>query len=297
MRFIRGTFFFFLGLTATMLMQTQVMCEVLDGAFIIELVESDDQVWSLSVMRDSAWRHFDIPLSEFGSGSEFLNTPVTKFVLHPVGGSSYYGNGNEVADWVDHIVIGDTLVDNFDDGDFSDWFWDIALNGSYLNRFQDSATPNGSPYCLKLVHGNFMGGTFAGYMRKSFTGLLLSASDTLRFWLRGISYTITDVDTTLEARVGSVKLMQNYPNPLNSSTTIFFVLPFAEASGPTPARRRISLRLFDLLGREIRTVVDDARYPGAYSIHFDAGNLATGVYVYRLEAGDVHLSKRMIIVR
>lgn len=71
------------------------------------------------------------------------------------------------------------------------------------------------------------------------------------------------------------QLLQNYPNPFNPSTVVSFLLP---------AVSDVRLTVYDLLGREISTLVDGRKTPGRYEIRFDASGLSSGVYVYRLTA-------------
>lgn len=71
-----------------------------------------------------------------------------------------------------------------------------------------------------------------------------------------------------------VRLFQNYPNPFNPSTTIRFHLPQTS---------RASLRVFDLLGREVALLVDEQRQAGSHEVFFDGTGLASGVYFYRLQ--------------
>jgi hypothetical protein len=84
-------------------------------------------------------------------------------------------------------------------------------------------------------------------------------------------------------------LAQNYPNPFNPSTRIEYSL--AESGF-------VSLKVFDVLGREVRTLVNRAQEQGVYSVIFDAGELATGVYYYRIQIGDsFNAMKKMLLVR
>jgi hypothetical protein len=83
-------------------------------------------------------------------------------------------------------------------------------------------------------------------------------------------------------------LAQNYPNPFNPSTRLDFQI--AEG-GP------VTLRIFDLLGREIATLVDEDLTPGSYSRTFDAATLSSGIYVYRLTSGGRSETRKMALVR
>jgi hypothetical protein len=75
----------------------------------------------------------------------------------------------------------------------------------------------------------------------------------------------------------SFALYQNYPNPFNPSTTIEFALPKSAF---------ITLKVYNLLGEEVATLVAEKRVAGIHKINWDASGLASGVYLYRLEAGD-----------
>ncbi|MEK9136742.1 MAG: T9SS type A sorting domain-containing protein, partial [Bacteroidota bacterium] len=91
-------------------------------------------------------------------------------------------------------------------------------------------------------------------------------------------------------------LHQNYPNPFNPLTTISFSLPEQE---------KVTLRIYDVLGREVRTLVDETLPRGEYQTQFDvrqtdsgqAGELSSGVYFYRLTAGGYVATKKMSVVK
>jgi hypothetical protein len=83
-------------------------------------------------------------------------------------------------------------------------------------------------------------------------------------------------------------LYQNYPNPFNPITTIKFDLP---------KDGLITLEVYDILGRRITTLVNEHRSAGSYEQVFDASSIASGVYVYKLQAGDFIRSKKMILLK
>jgi len=83
-------------------------------------------------------------------------------------------------------------------------------------------------------------------------------------------------------------LEQNYPNPFNPSTSIRFNLPQA---GP------VTLTVYDLFGRAVATLVDGIKPTGSHEVAFDAGHLASGMYLYRLTAGSFVETKRMILLK
>ena len=97
---------------------------------------------------------------------------------------------------------------------------------------------------------------------------------------------ITAVREEQPEQVHSYHLFQNYPNPFNPKTRIGFSLD---------RKAHTSLRIFDLLGREIATLVDDERAPGRYEVEFDGAHLSSGVYFYRLQSGSVRETRSLII--
>jgi hypothetical protein len=87
----------------------------------------------------------------------------------------------------------------------------------------------------------------------------------------------------------SFELSQNYPNPFNPTTQIAFTLPKQET---------VSLNVYNLLGKQVAWVVNAQTFSaGTHSLTFDASNLSSGVYIYRLEAGSLALTKKMTLVR
>jgi len=83
-------------------------------------------------------------------------------------------------------------------------------------------------------------------------------------------------------------LSQNYPNPFNPTTTITFALP---------VKSFVSLKIFDALGREVGTLLNEELSVGIYSKQWDASGLPSGVYFYRLQAGSFIETKKLILLR
>lgn len=83
-------------------------------------------------------------------------------------------------------------------------------------------------------------------------------------------------------------LAQNYPNPFNPVTTIQFSIP---------QRSNVTLKVYDVLGKEITTLVNEEKERGVYTVNFDATSLASGIYLYRIQAGSFTETKKMILLR
>lgn len=98
----------------------------------------------------------------------------------------------------------------------------------------------------------------------------------------------SDVESEHPALPRDFALLQNHPNPFNPSTTIRF---------DVPVESHVTLKVFDLVGREVITLVNEERSPGFYEIQLDASRLSSGVYFYRLQASDFVSTKRMVLIR
>lgn len=81
---------------------------------------------------------------------------------------------------------------------------------------------------------------------------------------------------------------QNYPNPFNPATTIIFGLPAAS---------HVTVKVFNLLGHEVATILDKSKEAGMHTLQFDAANLSAGIYFCRIQAGDFVAIKRMVLVK
>ena len=97
-------------------------------------------------------------------------------------------------------------------------------------------------------------------------------------------FSLTNVED--DQIVNNFELKQNYPNPFNPSTTISFSIPTSEF---------VTLKVYDVLGREIATLVNENLSEGSYSYNFDAKNLTSGVYFYKLQAGKYSETKKMLL--
>jgi hypothetical protein len=83
-------------------------------------------------------------------------------------------------------------------------------------------------------------------------------------------------------------LDQNYPNPFNPSTIINYQLP---------ENATVDLRVFDILGREVATLVSGQIKAGYHQVQFNARNLASGMYIYRLQAGKTVITKKLTLIK
>lgn len=84
------------------------------------------------------------------------------------------------------------------------------------------------------------------------------------------------------------ELSQNFPNPFNPSTQIRYAVPQIS---------EVRLDVYNMIGQRVATLVNEEKLPGNYSIDFDASTLSSGIYFYRLQAGSVQLTRKMMLVK
>ena len=93
-------------------------------------------------------------------------------------------------------------------------------------------------------------------------------------------------------------LLQNYPNPFNPSTTIKYSIPIVETlSRSAGSLQNVQLKVYDILGHEVATLVNKTQREGNYEATFDASNLVSGIYFYKLTYGSFSESKKMLLIK
>jgi len=96
-------------------------------------------------------------------------------------------------------------------------------------------------------------------------------------------------------------LYQNYPNPFNPSTKIKYSIPKVETHRDV-SLQMVILKVYDVLGNEVATLVNEEKQPGVYEVEFDSHsnesqNLSSGIYFYQLKAGNFISIKKMVLLR
>lgn len=107
-------------------------------------------------------------------------------------------------------------------------------------------------------------------------------------WRRPLSEMITSVERLSTGLPTHFRVAQNYPNPFNPSTKITYALPM---------QSNVILKVYDVLGREIATLVNEKKQAGEYRVEWNAPGYSSGVYFYRIVAGDLVQTRKMILTR
>ena len=113
-----------------------------------------------------------------------------------------------------------------------------------------------------------------------------------------VSIILTNVPLHVEEAASSlptkVELAQNYPNPFNPFTKIKFIIPSVETS-----RQDVftTMKVYDVLGNEITTLVNEEKPAGIYEVYFNYTDLPSGIYLYKLQANNNSLIKKMVLLK
>ena len=130
------------------------------------------------------------------------------------------------------------------------------------------------------------------YLKFSGTG-----SDKL-FQLKSFQFTTNSTPTSINESQGNLLpgkfyLYQNYPNPFNPVTTIKYTIPYLKAKGDAT----LQLKVYDILGRDIATLVNKKQQPGTYEVTFDGSKLTSGVYLYTIKSDNYADTKKLVLLK
>jgi hypothetical protein len=202
--------------------------------------------------------------------------------------ATYNGPATEQnSDWILAMkvtTIGDVYVTGWSEGvgtglDIVTIAYDSAGDQQWLERYDGGIGSSDQPFAMALdLQGNIYVSGFA-ILDPSFT----SDMATIKY-----SPEPVDVQHTNSGIPENFLLSQNYPNPFNPSTVISYQLP---VSG------NVMLKVFDILGNEVATLVNEEKSAGNYEVIFNAASLSSGTYFYRLSAGSFIEVKKMILIK
>ena len=169
-----------------------------------------------------------------------------------------------------------------------DNFINTVLNDSATTPIGSGVAPFTGSFQPSSPLSAFNGLAVNGSWVLAIDDLASGDSGVLKAWCLVLRYqTIVGGIQTIEIP-NYYSLAQNYPNPFNPTTSIKF-------SVPTP--EMVTLKIFDVLGREVAVLVNEMKQPGFHTVDFDASSLASGIYFYRIDAGQFTSVKRMVLVK
>jgi len=168
----------------------------------------------------------------------------------------------------------------------------------------------GSDYDINTLKGSMAGRSVGVLFQSSiydYSSIVLSfplfytkqaqARQFLRYTLENVFNIPTGInDGSKEEKIKhNFYLSQNYPNPFNPSTTIKFTIPNVGDENFRPIQTK--LIVYDILGREVKTLVNEIKSPGTYEVKFDASGLSSGIYFYTLQSGTFIQTRKMTLMK
>ncbi|MCE1164520.1 MAG: T9SS type A sorting domain-containing protein [Bacteroidetes bacterium] len=139
------------------------------------------------------------------------------------------------------------------------------------------------------VNSTAAAGMTYGYYTDNSTGCTMTGG-AVQANRPNVCFTVTSLgaESNLNLIPTKYELTQNYPNPFNPTTKINFAIP---------KQGLVTMKIYDVLGREVKTLVNEVKQAGNYTVDFNAAEFASGVYFYKLQSGDFSDIKRMILVK
>jgi hypothetical protein len=217
-------------------------------------------------------------------------------------GSQYRNDGVDIEFCIDFGSNGYN-VGWIENGEWLRYTVKVLQSGIYNLRVNVSS-PNSTGQILIRLNGQVLGsivsvpntGGWQNWQLVGMNNIFLPAGThqlETRFYNGGfnfshIEFELVSTDVEEFSQPTEFKLSQNYPNPFNPATIINFSL--AES-------RKVSLKVYDVLGNLVRILIDDFMEAGNHQVTFDAENLSAGVYYYKLEAGNFTSTKKLILIK
>jgi len=173
-------------------------------------------------------------------------------------------------------------------GSSGDNFINTVLNDSASTLISSGTAPFTGSYRPSNPLTPFNGPFTSGYWKLTVTDTATGDTGFLKRWCLVITYDCPVGGIQTVEIPNYYSLSQNYPNPFNPETNIKFSIPQPE---------NVKLVIFDILGREVKTLVNEYRNAGVYTVKFDGSSLASGVYFYTIASGDFKETKKMLLVK
>jgi hypothetical protein len=179
----------------------------------------------------------------------------------------YYRNTN---DYDSAIGAADAFVNECKND--SDLVADVMLKKGLILHYNKKMTDNAAA-CFSTIVSDYPGSAAARFAQNELQFMNSQANESAGSTGLAVSRGIT---------------MTNYPNPFNPTTTISYQIP---------TDGHVTIKVFDILGRDVRTLVDEFKPAGSYTVQFDASRLASGIYFYSIHAGQYTALKKMLLLK
>ena len=218
--------------------------------------------------------------------------------------NQYYNSNNDEIEWYQFDWGGewlksykDTLIYNSNNKRIENI--EYKWNTGWVNSWRETQLYNENNYLSEWTGYDWNDQTWVYYQKENpaYDANFNIVEDILKIWTNNewvntnrYIYTYSSsaaINEPATVRI-NYRLENNYPNPFNPSTSIQYQIP---------EQGFVSLKIYDLLGRELAALVNRFQNPGTYKINFNAGNLSSGTYIYRLQVNDFSASKKLLLIK
>lgn len=162
--------------------------------------------------------------------------------------------------------------------------WSAPINlteSPNINNTQHHLAP-----MMAQTGNNFTAFSMYGYGAGA-TGPYYDSTTATVVYMGAVPFTVVGIEDEISLNY-SFDLAQNYPNPFNPTTSISYTVP---------ERTNVTLKVFDVLGREVANLVNGVQEAGSYSLNFDASKLSSGIYLYSISTGKYSATKKMMLMK
>ena len=163
------------------------------------------------------------------------------------------------------------------------------VTGRYNTQIRRT-TNGGSNWALQQSQNTNQ--LYSIYMVDALTGYAVGANGTI---VKTVTGGVTSAEKLGIEIPAEYELKQNYPNPFNSITKIKFQIP--NVGHPDLSGQTVSIKVFDISGKEVATLINENLNPGTYEVRFDAGDLPSGIYFYRMQTEKFSETKKLILLK
>lgn len=241
--------------------------------------------------------NLNLPINDFQSTADSINInlsnnpnlyAVTRVYLKV--DTVLHTNDSDLEFFLEHNGITDTIV--YRNGGSGDNFFGTFLNDATNFPLVSGTAPFRGSFKPYKPFSKFNGQNPNGYWKLRIYDRASGNTGTLEAWSLNLTYQVISGIAGYNELPLKFQLSQNYPNPFNPVTKIKFSIP-SVAGKDLP----VKLKIYDILGREIVTLINQQMRPGSYIVEWNASNFASGVYFYRLETSSFVETKKMVLVK
>ena len=231
------------------------------------------------------------------NGSNWVNSSKNSY--------TYSGNNKLTVmlrqDWNSYwqdVLIDSITYDN-NKNLIEEFIWWDSSNSKWIPTLKNSYSYDSNNNRIAFLAQGRTGVDWSNLQRNLYTydNYNNMVEDLFQFWddtifVNGYRALYSYIPTSIGKQIGLIYLTfvlnQNYPNPFNPSTIISYSIP---------SEGKVTIKIYNVLGQEIKTLINRTETAGNHQIIFNAGNLSSGIYLYRIQAGDYTQTKKMILLK